>query len=466
MRAPILVSGSVFFISLRLWDRFFEIWLLEVGVESLKLGLLGFGTVGSSVWSILQRNEHIISTRTGMPIEWIRIADKYPDLMRSGGVPENLICKDAHAVVDDPEINCVVELIGGIEPARTLILKALRNGKHVVTANKALLATHGNELFRVADENQVSISFEASVGGGIPIIKALREGLAANEINFIAGIVNGTGNFILTEMSSRQRDFGEVLRQAQSLGYAEADPSFDIEGTDAAHKLMVLAAIAFGIPFQFEKVYTEGIVSVSPVDIRYANELGYAIKHLAIAQRTPEGVELRVHPTLLPQQEILASVNGVMNAVLIEADAVGTTLYYGPGAGGEATGSAVIADLIDLASRCGRTEPTLSTIAYNADPNTFPILPMEEVETGYYLRMQLRDKPGVIADVTRILGDAGISIEAILQKEQQSKDTTVSVIMLIKPIREAQMNQAIEAIEALRDLHGSVIRIRLEDFGN
>lgn len=438
--------------------------LLEVSVETLKLGLLGFGTVGSSVWTVLQRNKQTIATRSGMPIEWVKIADKFPERMRSSGVPEELISKDAHAVVDNPEINCIIELIGGIEPARTLILKALRNGKHVVTANKALLATHGNELFRVADENQVSILFEASVGGGIPIIKALREGLAANEIEFIAGIINGTGNFILTEMTSKQRDFGEVLRQAQALGYAEADPSFDIEGTDAAHKLMILAVIAFGIPFQFNKVYTEGIVSVSPVDIRYANELGYAIKHLAIAHRTPTGVELRVHPTLLPHTEILASVNGVMNAVMIEADAVGTTLYYGPGAGGEATGSAVIADLMDLASRSGLSEPTPSAIAYDVDPDQFPILSMDDVETAYYLRMQLGDKPGVIADVTRILGDAGISIEAILQKEPATKEPAVSVIMLIKPIREEQMNQAIEAIEALRDLHGSITRIRLLDF--
>lgn len=433
-------------------------------MESLKLGLLGFGTVGSSVWSILQRNQNIVASRAGMPIEWVKVADKYPDLMRANGVPEDVIATDAFEVVDNPDINCIIELIGGIEPARELILRALRSGKHVVTANKALLANHGNELFKVADENSVSILFEASVGGGIPIVKALREGLAANQIEFIAGIVNGTGNFILTEMTSNERDFGEVLRQAQTLGYAEADPSFDIEGTDAAHKLMILAVIAFGIPFQFDKVYTEGIVSVSPVDIRYANELGYAIKHLAIAQRTPSGVELRVHPTLLPHREILASVNGVMNAVLIDADAVGSTLYYGAGAGGEATGSAVIADLMDLAARTGRREPTPSAIAYDADPARFPILPMEEVETAYYLRMQLGDKPGVIADVTRILGDAGISIEAILQKEPATKEPTVSVIMLIKPIREAQMNQAIEAIEALPDLRGSVTRIRLEDF--
>jgi homoserine dehydrogenase len=435
-------------------------------VDSLKLGLLGFGTVGSAVWTILQRNAEMISTRTDMPIEWVKVADLDLDRVREAGVPEALLSDDPASVVNHPEINCVIELIGGVEPARTLILQALRNGKHVVTANKALLALHGNELFQVANENRVSISFEASVAGGIPLIKSLREGLAANQINFIAGIVNGTGNFILTEMSAHQRDFDDVLSQAQALGYAEADPSFDIEGTDAAHKLMILAAIAFGIPFQFDRVYTEGIVSVSPVDIRYANELGYVVKHLAIAQRTSEGVELRVHPTLLPEAEILASVNGVMNAVLIEADAVGTTLYYGPGAGGEATGSAVIADLVDLASQKGRTEPTQSTIAYDADPAHFPILPMEAVETGYYLRLQLRDKPGVIAEVTRILGDLGISIEAILQKEPQAKESAVPVILLIKPIREAQMNQAIEAIEKLPDLHDRVIRIRLEDFGH
>jgi homoserine dehydrogenase len=357
-------------------------------------------------------------------------------------------------------------LIGGIEPARSLILEALKQGKHVVTANKALLATHGNELFACAAENGVSISFEASVAGGIPIIKALREGLAANQIRFIAGIINGTGNFIMSEMSAKQRDFSEVLREAQALGYAEADPSFDIEGTDAAHKLTILAALAFSVPFEFDAVYTEGIVSVTPQDIRYAQELGYRIKHLAIAQQTAEGIELRVHPTLLPEKHILANVNGVMNAILINGDAVGTTLYYGPGAGGEATGSAVMADVVDLARALAQTpegvSPCTKTLPKSDAACVF--LPMESVEAGYYLRMQLADRPGVIADVTRILGDAGISIEAILQKEPLSAETSVTVIMLIKPIREAQMNQALEAIEALCSVHGNVIRLRVEDF--
>jgi homoserine dehydrogenase len=368
-------------------------------------------------------------------------------------------------VVNDPDVDIVVELIGGYEPARQLVMQAIQNGKHVVTANKALIALHGNEIFAAARNKGVTVAFEAAVAGGIPIIKAIREGLSANVIEWLAGIINGTGNFILTEMRDKGRDFDEVLKEAQALGYAEADPTFDVEGIDAAHKLTILASIAFGIPLQFEKAYTEGISNITREDVNYAEQLGYRIKHLGVSRRTDQGIELRVHPTLIPHRRLIANVDGVMNAVLVMGDAVGPTLYYGAGAGAKPTASAVVADLIDVV-RALTTDPEnrVPHLAFQPDAlSDLPILPMEDIETAYYLRMQALDRPGVLAEVTRILGDAGISIEAILQKEPLEGQEEVPIIMLTHRVREGQMNQAIQAIEQLDNIDGSVTRIRVED---
>lgn len=427
-------------------------------MDTLKIGLLGLGTVGTGTYEIIKKNCDLICQRVGKKLEITFVADKYIGQKKEILDPGVRTTDDAFEVVRDPDIDIVVELIGGYEPARSLVIEAVANGKNVVTANKALIAVHGNELFSKAQENSVRIAFEASVAGGIPIIKALREGLAANRIEWIAGIINGTGNYILTEMWDKQRDFGDVLAEAQRLGYAEADPAFDIEGTDAAHKLMILGSIAYGIDFQFEKVYTEGIVAITTQDIKFAEELGYRIKHLGIARRTDQGIEMRVHPTLLPERQMLASVNGVMNAVMVEGDAVGSTLYYGAGAGSQPTGSAVVADLMDLA-RSSHIGQESGTVVQADRPE---ILSMDQVETGYYLRMQALDRPGVLADVTRILGEAGISIEAIIQKEPHGDTEVATVIMLINRIKEGLMNQAIEAIEALNSIQGSVTRIRVE----
>ncbi|RJQ46885.1 MAG: homoserine dehydrogenase [Gammaproteobacteria bacterium] len=433
-------------------------------MKPVKIGLLGLGTVGGGTINVLARNAGEITRRAGRGIEVTHAAAR--DLKKAR------ICKTAGIkltakpmeVVSDPEIEIVAELMGGMDPARELVLHAIANGKHVVTANKALIARHGNEIFRAARAKGVMVAFEAAVGGGIPIIKAIREGLAGNRIEWLAGIVNGTSNFILSEMRDKDRDFADVLAEAQRLGYAEADPAFDIEGTDAAHKLTILAAIAFGIPLQFDKVYTEGVTRVTRDDVSYAEQFGYRIKHLAIARRTPAGVQLRVHPTLIPRRRLIANVDGVMNAVVVTGDAVGPTLYYGAGAGAEPTASAVVADLVDVVrALTSDPENRVPHLAFQPDAlSDLPILPMEQVETAYYLRLQAADRPGVLADVTRILADQEISIEAILQKEPAQEGSDVPVIILTHRVLEQRINQAIARIEALKAISAPVTRIRLE----
>jgi homoserine dehydrogenase len=433
-------------------------------LNPVNVGLLGLGTVGGGTFNVLNRNAGEIGRRAGRGIHIGQAAARDYDPARLPGIESIEVSSDAFAVVDNPDIDIIVELIGGYEPARELVLRAIANGKHVVTANKALIATHGNEIFSAAQKAGVMVAFEAAVAGGIPIIKALREGLAANEIEWLTGIINGTGNFILTEMRDKGRAFAEVLAEAQALGYAEADPTFDIEGIDAAHKLTILASIAFGVPLQFERVYTEGISRITPEDVDYAAKFGYRIKHLGFTRRTARGIELRVHPTLIPERRLIANVDGVMNAVLVKADAVGPTLYYGAGAGSEPTASAVVADIVDVA-RTLTADPGNRVPHLAFQPHALadvPILSMDEVETAYYLRMQATDKPGVLADVTRILGDLGISIEAILQKEPAAGAAEVPIIMLSHVVREKHMNAAIRRIEALDCIHGEVTRIRLE----
>ena len=433
-------------------------------MEPVKIGILGLGTVGSGTINVLTRNADEILRRAGRAIHVVHAAAR--DITRKRNCPTEgmRLTTDPYEVVNDPEVAVVVELIGGYEPARSLVLKAIENGKHVVTANKAMIAAHGNEIFTAAQKKGVMVAFEAAVAGGIPIIKTLREGLAGNRIEWLAGIINGTSNFILTEMRDRGADFADVLAEAQRLGYAEADPTFDVEGIDAAHKLTILAAIAFGIPLQFKKAYTEGITKITRLDVEYAEQLGYRIKSLGIARRTDKGVELRVHPTLIPERRLIANVDGVMNAVLVKGDAVGPTLYYGAGAGAEPTASAVVADIVDVV-RTLTSDPNnrVPHLAFQPDQlSDVPILPMEEVETAYYLRLQALDKPGVLAEVTRILGDLGISIEAILQKEPREGENTVPVIILTQRVLEKHMNQAIAQIEALPSIAGKVMRIRLE----
>ena len=387
------------------------------------VGILGLGTVGAGSAAVLKRNAAEIERRAGRAIHLLAASVRDVNKPRAADLTDIKLTSDASRIVDDPNIDIVLELIGGTGEARALVLRALDNRKHVVTANKALIALHGNEIFTAAQRQGVSVAFEAAVAGGIPIIKAIREGLAGNQIEWIAGIINGTGNFILSEMRAKAKDFASVLQEAQRLGYAEADPAFDVEGIDAAHKLTILASIAFGVPLQFEKVYIEGIANIERYDVECAGELGYRIKHLGIARKGAAGLELRVHPTLIPQRRLLASVDGVMNAVLVRADAVGTTLYYGPGAGAEPTASAVVADLVDvvraLTSDPGNRVPHLAF-----QPNAIKdidILPVEKVETAFYLRMQVRDQAGVLAEVTRIFADQNISIEAVLQKDRQDR---------------------------------------------
>ena len=374
---------------------------------------------------------------------------------------------DPYEIIDDPEIEIILELIGGAGLVKDMVLKAIENGKHVVTANKLLIALHGNEIFAKASEKKVIVAFEAAVAGGIPIIKAIREGLSGNQIEWLAGIINGTGNFILTEMRDKGHDFSDVLAEAQALGYAEADPAFDVEGIDAAHKLTILASIAFGIPLQFDKVFTEGITKITRVDVEYAEQLGYRIKHLGIARKTPDGIELRVHPTLIPERRLIANVNGVMNAVLIKGDAVGSTLYYGAGAGAEPTASSVVADVIDVVrALTSDSENRVPHLAFQANALAdIPILSAELFKTSYYLRLNAEDKPGVLAEVTRILADHQISIEAISQKEPLKNETSVSIIMLTQITLEKEMNAAITEIEALKTVSGKVNRIRLESLG-
>jgi homoserine dehydrogenase len=422
------------------------------------------GTVGGGTVNVLARNAEEIARRAGRGIHITHAAAKAYNREDLPGLGQVEVVDDAFEVVANPEVDIVIELIGGYSPAKELVLQAIANGKHVVTANKALIAMHGNEIFQAAQQNGVTVAFEAAVAGGIPIIKSMREGLAANQIEWVAGIINGTGNFILTEMRDKGRDFDEVLAEAQALGYAEADPTFDVEGVDAAHKLTILGSIAFGIPLQFHKVYTEGITRITRSDVVYAEELGYRIKHLGIARKTGAGVEMRVHPTLIPERRLLANVDGVMNAVLVMGDAVGPTLYYGAGAGAEPTASAVVADVVDVV-RALTTDPEnrVPHLAFQPDElSDLPVLDMDAVETAYYLRVQAEDKPGVMAKVAGILGDAGISIEAIKQKEPEEGETHLPLVMLTHRVLEGQMNSAIEAIEALDSISGSVTRIRVE----
>jgi homoserine dehydrogenase len=434
-------------------------------MEPVKVGLLGLGTVGGGTVTVLTRNANEIARRAGRGIEIAHAAARdFNPASIEGLECIGRIGDDAFAVVDDPEIQVVVELIGGYSPARELVLKAIANGKHVVTANKALIARHGNEIFAAAQERGVMVGFEAAVAGGIPIIKALREGLAANHIEWIAGIINGTGNFILTEMRDKGRDFTDVLAEAQALGYAEADPTFDVEGIDAAHKLTILGSLAFGIPLQFERCFTEGISKIGALDVTYAAELGYRIKHLGIARRSPGGIELRVHPTLIPERRLIANVDGVMNAVLVKGDAVGPTLYYGAGAGALPTASAVIADLVDVV-RALTTDPgnRVPHLAFQPDELVdTPVLRMEDIETSYYLRLSALDQPGVMARIASILGEEGISIEAIKQKEPGEGESHVSLVMLTHRVIEGRMNEAIARIEALDSVRGAVMRIRME----
>ncbi len=433
-------------------------------MKPVKVGLLGLGTVGGGTVMVLERNSEEIARRAGRRIVISHVAAK--NLGRAGelGLTDVRLTEDAFDVVSDSEVDVVVELMGGYEPARSVILKAIENGKHVVTANKALIARHGNEVFAAAQEQGVMVAFEAAVAGGIPVIKAVREGLAGNRIEWVAGIINGTGNFILTAMRDKGRGFADVLAEAQRLGYAEADPTFDVEGVDAAHKLTILAAIAFGIPLQFQHVYTEGISGITQEDVGYAEELGYRIKHLGIARRGRDGVELRVHPTLIPYRRLIANVDGVMNAVLVMADAVGPTLYYGAGAGAEPTASAVVADLVDVVrTLTSDPENRVPHLAFQPGAlSDLPVLPMEDVETAYYLRLQAADRPGVLADVASILGDRGISIEALVQKEPPPGAEFVPLILLTHRIKEGRMNEAIEHIENLESITGKVTRIRVE----
>lgn len=433
-------------------------------MKSIKVGLLGIGTVGAGTFNVLKRNQEEIARRAGHGIDIVMVADL--DVARAkevtGGACE--VVGDGNLVVAHPDIDIVVELIGGYGVAKDLVMKAIANGKHVVTANKALLATHGDEIFRAAQEKGVMVAYEAAVAGGIPIIKALREGLTANRIEWIAGIINGTTNFILSEMRDKGLDFDTVLKEAQRLGYAEADPTFDIEGIDAAHKATLMSAIAFGIPVQFDKAHIEGITKLEAVDIRYAEQLGYRIKLLGIAKRTPKGIELRVHPTLIPAKRLIANVEGAMNAVLVQGDAVGATLYYGKGAGSEPTASAVIADLIDIA-RLADAAPEHRVPYLAFQPNAMtdtPILPISEVTTSYYLRMHVADKLGVLADVTSILAESTISIDAMLQKEPSLGETQTDIIILTHQTQEKNVEVAIGKIEQLPTVLGKVTKLRLE----
>ncbi|MFN7353359.1 MAG: homoserine dehydrogenase [Burkholderiales bacterium] len=434
-------------------------------MKPIQVGLLGIGTVGSGVFKVLQRNQSEIMRRAGRGIEIHTVADLNVERAKALVGNSARVVADANQVVTNPDIDIVVELIGGYGIAKELVLKAIAHGKHVVTANKALLATHGNEIFAAASAKGVMVAFEAAVAGGIPVIKALREGLTANRIEWIAGIINGTTNFILSEMRSKGLSFAHVLKQAQELGYAEADPTFDIEGVDAAHKLTIMSAIAFGIPVQFDKAYVEGITQLTPEDIRYAEELGYRIKLLGITRRTAQGVELRVHPTLVPAKHLIANVEGVMNSVLAKGDAVGQTLYYGPGAGSEPTASAVIADLVDV-TRLHTADPEhrVPHLAFQPEAlSDLPILPMTAVATNYYLRLRVANQPGVMADITRIMADAGISIDALLQKEPAEGENQADIIILTHTTTEGVMNGAIAKVEALNTVQGKVTRIRQED---
>ncbi len=434
-------------------------------LSPVRVGLLGIGTVGAGTFAVLTRNQHEITRRAGRGIEIAAVADL--DVARAREVVGDRarVGNDAFALVRDPSIDVVIELIGGYGVARELVMQAIAHGKHVVTANKALLAVHGNEIFAAARERGVVVAFEAAVAGGIPIIKALREGLTANRIEWIAGIINGTTNFILSEMRDKGASFDDVLKEAQRLGYAEADPTFDIEGVDAAHKATIMSAIAFGIPVQFERAHVEGISSLQAEDIRYAEQLGYRIKLLGITRRREHGIELRVHPTLIPARRLIANVEGAMNAVWVKGDAVGHTMYYGKGAGAEPTASAVVADLVDVA-RALTVDPgqRVPYLAFQPDAMAdLPILPISEIQSAYYLRLKVADEPGVLADITRILADANISIDAVLQREPAEGEQQTDIILLTHVTVEKRCDAAIARIEALQTVLSRVTRIRLED---
>ena len=434
-------------------------------MKPINVGLLGIGTVGGGTWAVLARNREEISRRAGRDIRISVVADKETAKAKKLTGGKARVTADAFEAVRDPDIDIVIELIGGTTTARELVLAAVESGKHVVTANKALLAIHGNEIFAAAQKKGVMVAFEGAVAGGIPIIKALREGLSANRIEWIAGIINGTSNFILSEMRDKGLSFATALEEAQKRGYAEADPTFDIEGVDTGHKLTIMAAIAFGIPMQFDKCYKEGIARLTEGDIRYAEQLGYRIKLLGITKRTAQGIELRVHPTLIPAKRLIANVEGVMNAVLVKGDAVGPTMYYGAGAGAEPTGSAVVADLVDV-TRLHTADPEqrVPHLAFQPDRmSSLKVLPMDEVVTSYYLRMQVEDRPGVLADISRILADASISINAMVQREPAKGEKQVDIIMLTHQTREKSINTAIGKIEKLPVVTGKVTRIRLEE---
>ena len=429
--------------------------------KPVKVGIVGLGTVGSGTVNVLQRNSAEIASRVGRPIEISHIGARRDN--PNCNIDGIKVSRDIFAVAADPEVDILVELIGGTTVARDLILQAIRNGKHIVTANKALIAEHGNEIFTAAHEKGVDVAFEASVAGGIPILKSLGEGLAANHIKWIAGIINGTGNFILTEMREKGRAFADVLAEAQALGYAEADPTFDVEGIDAAHKLTILASIAYGIPLQFSKVYTEGISNLTTEDVEAAEQFGYRIKHLGIAKDTGNGIELRVHPTMIPQSVLLASVNGVMNAVMVDGDAVGPTLFYGAGAGAEPTASSVVADIIELGrALTADHDERVPYLGFHADAmNPAPVLSMDDVVCPFYIRLHVQDKPGVLADITRILSDNSISIEAMQQKDVDG-DAPVPILMMTHSVREADLNAALKKIAALDTVLDEIVRIRVE----
>ena len=439
-------------------------------MNPIKVGLLGIGTVGSGVYNVLNRNQSVIKARAGRGIEIAVVADRDVERARSLVDASTEVVADAFELVQRPDIDIVIELIGGYTVAKDLVMQAIENGKHVVTANKALLAVHGTEIFAAAQRKGVMVAFEAAVAGGIPIIKALREGLTANRIEWIAGIINGTTNFILSEMRDKGLDFDVVLKEAQRLGYAEADPTFDIEGVDAAHKVALMSAIAFGVDVQFDKAYIEGITQLGAADIRYAERLGYRIKLLGISRRTAQGVELRVHPTLVPAKRLIANVEGAMNAVVVNGDAVGTTLYYGKGAGSEPTASAVIADLIDV-TRMHTSDPAnrVPHLAFQHDAmqTDLAILPMDEVVTSYYLRLRVSDEPGVLARIATILSDLGISIDAMRQAESDQvggeETNQTDLVILTHECQEAGMNQALAAMQALPSVLQPIVRIRKEE---
>lgn len=431
-------------------------------MKPVNIGICGLGTVGSGTFNVITRNQAEINARAGCEVCIAQVGTRRgnPDCDLS----DSNVTQDIFDVVKNPEIDIVVELIGGTTVAKELIELAINNGKHVVTANKALIAEFGNELFQKAHAKGVTIAYEAAVAGGIPIIRSLREGLSANKIEWLAGIINGTGNFILTEMRDKGRAFKDVLKEAQELGYAEADPTFDVEGIDAAHKLVILASIAFGMPLQFNGIFTEGIGKISTLDVVYAGELGYRIKHLGVTRKHDSGVELRVHPTLIPESQLIANVDGVANAVLVKGDAVGATLYYGPGAGAEPTASAIISDVVDLSRKLtANPEHMVPYLGCDFDQLVeLPILPIESVQTSYYLRLAAKDEPGVLSNVTQILSCLGISIEALIQKEPQEGETEVPVILLTNIVLERDMNAAIKQIEALDSISGNVVKIRVE----